>query len=117
MVGRTPLPGFRAITPDLPGFGEAAVRPWAAGPLGVVLAVAPERFALVEISFGGAVALRVAAVAPSRRARCCWSRPRRRACTRPRAVGRFGVKVAGRGDFDTAAVAVAEARAPPRLRR
>ena len=114
-----PLPGFRAITPDLPGFGEAAVRAWAAGPLGVVLAVAPERFALVGISFGGAVALRVAAVAPSRASALllvstpppglypsegCW----------PLGAAEAALE---RGDFDTAAVAVAEARAPPRLRR
>jgi hypothetical protein len=49
-----PLPGCRAITPDLPGFGEAAVRLAPQAPWGVVLALAPERFALVGISFGGA---------------------------------------------------------------
>ena len=36
-----PLPGFRAITPDLPGFGEAAVRPGPQAPWEVVLALAP----------------------------------------------------------------------------
>src|ERR1700758_2372289 len=60
--------GYRVIAPDLPGFGEAAVRPGPQAPWNDVLetmnALGVERATLVANSFGGAVALRVAAVAP-----------------------------------------------------
>jgi 3-oxoadipate enol-lactonase len=62
--------GFRAVAPDLPGFGEAPVQPGEQAPWADVLAAMDalgiERAALVGNSFGGAVALRVAAVAPER---------------------------------------------------
>ena len=60
--------GHRAVAVDLPGFGEAPVS--AAAPWVSVLATMDElgieRAVLVGNSFGGAVALRVAAVAPER---------------------------------------------------
>src|SRR4051812_35104424 len=62
--------GFRAIAVDLPGFGAAPVAP---GPqaawedvLGALDELGVERAALVGNSFGAAVALRVAVVAPER---------------------------------------------------
>lgn len=62
--------GFRAVAPDLPGFGEAPVAqgeqaPWA-DVLATMDALAIGRAALVGNSFGGAVALRMAVVAPER---------------------------------------------------
>lgn len=62
--------GHRVVAFDLPGFGEAPVpqgedAPWIAV-LQAMDALAIERAALVGCSFGGAVALRVAAVAPER---------------------------------------------------
>jgi 3-oxoadipate enol-lactonase len=62
--------GFRAVALDLPGFGEAPVgqgeqAPWA-DVLATMDALAIDRAALVGNSFGGAVALRVAVVAPER---------------------------------------------------
>jgi pimeloyl-ACP methyl ester carboxylesterase len=60
--------GYRAIAPDLPGFGEARVPPGPQAPWNDVLetmeALGVDRAALVGNSFGGAVALRVAVVAP-----------------------------------------------------
>ena len=47
-----PLPGFRAIIPDLPGFGEAAVQPGPQAPWEAVLAPAPKRFAPLELILG-----------------------------------------------------------------
>ena len=61
--------GFRAIAVDLPGFGQAAVEPGPQAPWEDVLEtlheLGMERTALVGNSFGAAVALRVAAVAPA----------------------------------------------------
>jgi pimeloyl-ACP methyl ester carboxylesterase len=62
--------GFRVIALDLPGFGDAPPpmdedAPWS-DVLETMDAVGIERAALVGCSFGGAVALRVAAVAPDR---------------------------------------------------
>jgi pimeloyl-ACP methyl ester carboxylesterase len=62
--------GYRAVAMDLPGFGEAAVRdgeqaPWA-DVLRTMDGLGIERAALVGDSFGAAVALRVAVVAPAR---------------------------------------------------
>ena len=117
MVGRTAADGVPRDRPDLPGFGEAAVRPGPQAPWGVVLALAPERFALVGISFGGAVALRVAAVAPSRvSALLLVSTPPPGLYPSEELLAAWEAEDAAleRGDFDTAAVA--EAWAPPRLR-
>jgi 3-oxoadipate enol-lactonase len=62
--------GFRAVAPDLPGFGEAQVTEGEQAPWQDVLALMDdlsiERAAVVGVSFGGAVALRVAVVAPER---------------------------------------------------
>ena len=62
--------GYRAIAIDLPGFGEAPPGTGGKGEWGVVLetldGLGLERAALAGNSFGGAVALRVAAVAPER---------------------------------------------------
>lgn len=62
--------GYRAIAPDLPGFGEAPAVSGGPAPWTEVNqtldALGVERAVLVGNSFGGAVALRVAVVAPSR---------------------------------------------------
>jgi pimeloyl-ACP methyl ester carboxylesterase len=62
--------GYRVVAVDLPGFGEAPVAPGEQAPWTDVLdtmdALSIERAALVGNSFGGAVALRVAVVAPDR---------------------------------------------------
>ena len=62
--------GLRVVALDLPGFGEAPVAegedaPWK-DVLATLDALGIERATLVGNSFGGAVALRVAAVAPER---------------------------------------------------
>lgn len=61
--------GFRAIAVDLPGFGQAVIQPGPQAPWEDVLQTMRElglaRTALVGNSFGAAVALRVAAVAPA----------------------------------------------------
>jgi pimeloyl-ACP methyl ester carboxylesterase len=62
--------GHRALAPDLPGFGEAEVRPGEQSPWTDVLATLDElgieQATVVGSSFGGAVALRIAAIAPER---------------------------------------------------
>lgn len=62
--------GYRAVAMDLPGFGEARVTPGEQAPWADVLRtmdeLSIERAALVGNSFGGAVALRAALVAPDR---------------------------------------------------
>lgn len=62
--------GYRAVAVDLPGFGEARVTPGEQAPwadvLGTMDELSIERAALVGNSFGGAVALRAALVAPGR---------------------------------------------------
>jgi len=61
--------GFCALAVDLPGFGEAAIEPGPQAPWEDVLLTLKEldiaQAALVGNSFGAAVALRVAAVAPA----------------------------------------------------
>jgi pimeloyl-ACP methyl ester carboxylesterase len=60
--------GYRVVAVDLPGFGEAAVAPGPQAPWNDVLETMAgleiDEAALVGNSFGGAVALRVALVAP-----------------------------------------------------
>lgn len=62
--------GYRVIALDLPGFGEAPTPTGEDAPWSDVLetmdGLGVERVALIGCSFGGAVALRVAAVAPGR---------------------------------------------------
>ncbi|HEX4564739.1 MAG TPA: alpha/beta fold hydrolase, partial [Solirubrobacteraceae bacterium] len=61
--------GRRAIALDLPGFGEAGLEPGPQSPWEDVLqtlrVLTGERVTLVGNSYGGAVAMRVAAVAPA----------------------------------------------------
>ena len=61
--------GYRAVAFDIPGFGEAAVSPGPDAPWNDVLEsmaeLGIEGAALVGNSYGGAVALRVAVVAPA----------------------------------------------------
>lgn len=61
---------FRVLAPDLPGYGEAALLPGRFSNAAEVLAFFDdqdlERVALVGASFGGRVALEVAAAAPDR---------------------------------------------------
>jgi pimeloyl-ACP methyl ester carboxylesterase len=61
--------GYRVVAVDLPGFGEAPVQPGPQAPWEAVLQTLRElgidRAAVVGNSFGGAVALRVAALAPA----------------------------------------------------
>jgi pimeloyl-ACP methyl ester carboxylesterase len=60
--------GFRAVAVDLPGFGEAVIEDRLQAPWDDVLQTLRElgvaRATLVGNSFGAAVALRIAAVAP-----------------------------------------------------
>ena len=62
--------GYRVVALDLPGFGEAPPAPGAQAPwtdlLDAMDQLSIERAALIGNSFGGAVALRVAVVAPDR---------------------------------------------------
>ncbi len=62
--------GYRVIAIDLPGFGRSPVAAELDAPWRDVLETCDEigadRFALVGNSFGGAVALRIAATAPER---------------------------------------------------
>jgi pimeloyl-ACP methyl ester carboxylesterase len=62
--------GYRVIAMDLPGFGRSPVAPELDAPWRDVLEACDEigadRFTLVGNSFGGAVALRIAATAPER---------------------------------------------------
>lgn len=69
-LDRLATAGRRAIALDLPGFGDSAPAaeldaPWT-DVLGTLDGLGVERFALVGNSFGGAVAMRVAALAPER---------------------------------------------------
>jgi pimeloyl-ACP methyl ester carboxylesterase len=68
-VGSLAEAGFKAVAVDLPGFGEAPVMPGVQAPWEDVLQALKELSipcaALVGNSFGAAVALRVAAVAPT----------------------------------------------------
>src|SRR6202035_1905518 len=61
--------GYRAIAVDLPGYGEAQVQPGPQAPWEDVLVTLRElgvdRAVVVGNSFGAAVALRMAAVAPA----------------------------------------------------
>src|SRR6201995_4342360 len=111
-----PLPGYRAIVPDLPGFGEATVQPGPQAPWEDVLAIARDRFALVGVSFGGAVALRIAALAPGRVTRLMLVSappPGLDPSDELQRAWAAEEEALERRDFDAAADAVAEAWAPP----
>jgi pimeloyl-ACP methyl ester carboxylesterase len=70
LLGEVAAAGFRVVAMDLPGFGEAAVAPGEQAPwvdvLATMDALGIDRATLVGNSFGAAVALRVAVVAPER---------------------------------------------------
>lgn len=62
--------GYRVLAVDMPGFGEAAIEeglqaPWS-DVLGTLDALGIARAALVGNSFGGAIAMRIALIAPER---------------------------------------------------
>ena len=119
--------GFRAVAVHLPGFGEAAVEDGAQAPWEDVLLTLSElgidRAALVGNSFGAAVALRVAAVAP---AVACGlvliSAPPLEMNPSPALQSAWDAENAAleRGDIDAAVAAVVEAwtqpQAPQELR-
>jgi pimeloyl-ACP methyl ester carboxylesterase len=119
--------GFRVIAPDLPGFGES---PEGAGPLapwqdvlGLLDALGIEDAALAGDSFGAAVALRVAVVAPERvRALALVSirAPEVEQSDRLKAVWAAEEEAVERGDLDAAVQAVVDGwtlpDAPPELR-
>src|SRR3954454_14503886 len=69
-LGPLAAAGYRVVAIDLPGFGDAELPPGEQAPwqdvLGAMDELGIERAALVGNSMGGAVALRVALVAPER---------------------------------------------------
>jgi pimeloyl-ACP methyl ester carboxylesterase len=114
--------GRRIVAVDLPGFGEAPepplLQPWD-DVLETMDALGVERATLVGNSFGAAVALRVAALAPERVAALVLvSPPPREWDPSPQLQAAWDAEEAAlkRGDVDGAAAAVAEAWAPARLR-
>jgi len=118
--------GFRALAVDLPGFGEAplegAVAPWTEV-LMTMDELEIERAALVGVSFGGAVAQRVAVLAPERVvALGLISSPAREVEPSEAllAVWEAEEEALGRGDIEGAVQAVVEGwtqpDAPPALR-
>jgi pimeloyl-ACP methyl ester carboxylesterase len=119
--------GFRAVAPDLPGFGEAPISPGPQAPWEDVLAMLRElgidRAALVGDSFGAAVALRVAVLAPAAvRALVLVSPPPLDRDPSPRLAAAWEAEEAAlaRGDVEAAVTAVLDAwlqpGAPPELR-
>jgi pimeloyl-ACP methyl ester carboxylesterase len=119
--------GYRAIAVDLPGFGEAPVQPGAQAPWEDVLATLHEldvdRAVLIGNSFGAAVALRLAAVAPAVVSGLILiSPPPLNHDPSPELAAAWEAEEAAweRGDLDGVATAVAEAwvqpDAPPGLR-
>jgi pimeloyl-ACP methyl ester carboxylesterase len=111
--------GFRAIALDLPGFGDAPVEPGPQAPWDDVVAtmreLGVERAAVVGNSFGAAVALRVAVVAPERvSALVLVSTPMPAEPSEQLAAAWEAEEEAlERGDIDAAAHAVAEAWTQP----
>jgi 3-oxoadipate enol-lactonase len=107
--------GLRVLAPDLPGFGEATVEPGEQAPWRDVVAfldeLGIERAALVGNSFGGAIALRAAVVAPERvSALGLVSAPAADVEPGPelRAAWRAEEEALERGDVDGAAAVVVE---------
>jgi len=119
--------GHRVVALDLPGFGEAKPdlgeqAPWV-DVLNAMDALGIDRAALVGNSFGGAVALRVALVAPERVAALALiSSPavQFEPSAQLRAAWDAEEEALGRGDTEAAVAAVVEAwtlpDAPPQLR-
>jgi 3-oxoadipate enol-lactonase len=114
--------GHRVVAMDLPGFGEApeppVLAPWD-DVIETMDALGLERATLAGNSFGAAVALRVAALAPERVAGLVLvSPPPREWDPSPQLKAAWDAEEAAleRGDVDAAAAAVAEAWAPAPLR-
>jgi pimeloyl-ACP methyl ester carboxylesterase len=109
--------GFRAIAPDLPGFGESEVAPGPQAPWEDVLRTMREldvdRAILVGNSFGAAVALRAAVLAPAAVSRMLLISPPPLTFDEPSAqlMAAWEAEEAalGRGDLDAAVAAVVEA--------
>jgi pimeloyl-ACP methyl ester carboxylesterase len=119
-------PGYRVIAMDLPGFGEAPMTeedaPWK-DVLETMDALDVDRAALVGNSFGGAVALRTAVVAPERvtaLALVAAPIPGFEPSPQLRAAWDAEESALERGDIDAAVAAVVDAwtlpDAPPALR-
>lgn len=119
--------GYRVVAPDLPGFGEASPAPGEQAPWVDVLetmeALSIDRASLVGNSFGGAVALRAAFVAPERvSALALVSAPAPDLEPSPELEAAWDAEEAAleRGDVEAAVAAVVDAwtlpDAPPGLR-
>lgn len=113
--------GYRGIAVDLPGFGEAIVSSGGQAPWEDVLQTLREltvpRAVLVGNSFGAAVALRVAAVAPAAvSALMLVSPPPLRFEPSPALSAAWAAETAAleRGDIEAAVAAVVEAWLQPR---
>lgn len=111
--------GYRAIALDLPGFGDAPVEPGPQAPWNDVLAamneLGVERAALVGNSFGAAVALRVAVIAPARVGALMLVSTPMPAEPSEQLAAAWGAEEEAleRGDVDAAVEAVAEAWTRP----
>src|SRR5947209_8853125 len=112
--------GFTAVAVDLPGFGEAPIRPGRQAPWQDVLQTLEElsvdHAALVGNSFGAAVALRVAAVAPGAVSRLMLVSPPPLALDPSPVLGaawQAEETALERGDIDGAVSAVLEAWLQP----
>jgi pimeloyl-ACP methyl ester carboxylesterase len=108
--------GYRVVAVDLPGFGEAPVTPGEQAPWTDVLRtmdeLSIERAALVGNSFGGAVALRAAVVAPQRVSRLAListPQPAAEPSDELRAAWDAEDAALERGDVDAAVEAVVDA--------
>jgi pimeloyl-ACP methyl ester carboxylesterase len=110
------LNGHRVVAMDLPGFGRAPATPGEQAPWADVLQTMDElgieRAALIGNSFGGAVALRVAVVAPAR----VWAlalisapAPGLEPSPELEAAWETEEKALDRGDLDAAVAAVVDA--------
>jgi len=115
--------GYRVVAFDLPGFGEASVEPGEQAPwndvLGAMRDLGIDRAALVGNSFGGAVALRVAVVAPvavSALALISAPAPGVEPSDQLEAAWEAEDAALGRGDIDAAVDAVLDAWVPDALR-
>ncbi len=116
--------GYRAVAPDLPGFGEApapSAAPWL-DVLATMDAAGVQRAILVGCSFGGAIAQRVAVTAPDRvAAMVLVCSPARELDPSPELALAWEAEedALERGDIDAAVAAVLDAwtpEGPPELR-
>jgi 3-oxoadipate enol-lactonase len=111
--------GFHAIAPDLPGFGEAAIEPGPQAPWNDVLMLMNElgigEMRLVGNSFGAAVALRVAVIAPARISGLVVASTPMPGEPSPQLAAAWEAEAAAmeRGDVDSAVEAVARAWTRP----